>query len=209
MGKGQVEGELLNFGFVGMGVAGGRDQLVGREGGPKQISKLLILLLLDGLCIFHRTDVVFKNGLLILVKIFKKNLLYIFIVGLVLVLWQTEEQPLDREAVDVPIIRFLLARLVEEKMEILMPAAIHNYFKVISFDMTVKIKFLLAFDLSIPDHISPLVYYYHCFIFFYLHQLFLKEEIAFIQPPYHLHLGIINVLYELEPKVPQNEEKCF
>ena len=128
---------------------------------------------------------------------------------MILLLGQAEEQPLDGKAVDVPIIRFLLARLVEVQMEILVPAAIHNYFEVISFDMAVKIKFLLTFNLPIPDHISPLVYYYHCFIFLYLHQLFLEEEITFVQSSYHLHLGIVNVLYELEPEVPQNEEKYF
>ena len=46
MGQGQVEGELLHFGFVGVGVVvGGRGELVGREGGPKQVGKLFILLL--------------------------------------------------------------------------------------------------------------------------------------------------------------------
>ena len=106
-------------------------------------------------------------------------------------------------------IEILLARLVEVQMEVLMPAAIHNNFQVISFDIAVKIKFLLTFHLPITNHISPLVNYYHSFIFFYLHQFFLEEEVAFVQSPDHLYLCVVDVLDELEPEVPKNEEKYF
>ena len=71
---------------------------------------------------------VFKYGLLILVKIFEQNILYLVIIGLILVLWQGEEESLDGETVDVTMIEILLARLVEVQMEVLMPAAIHNNF---------------------------------------------------------------------------------
>ena len=71
---------------------------------------------------------VFKYGLLILVKIFEQNILYLVIIGLILVLWQGEEESLDGETVDVTMIEILLARLVEVQMEVLMPATIHNNF---------------------------------------------------------------------------------
>ena len=108
-------------------MVGGWGELVGREGGPKQESKLFILFL-DAWSILHWANVVFKYGLLILVKIFEQNILYLVIIGLILVLWQGEEESLDGETVDVTMIEILLARLVEVQMEVLMPAAIHNNF---------------------------------------------------------------------------------